>query len=66
MTPEGMISLVPATLRPFLVIAAAFACLVLVIVVLVGHPANQLSLLAWAGVAAGTGLLLLVVPVERT
>ena len=56
----------PASLRPFVVIAAAVACLVLAFVVLLGHPHNTINLLAWVGVAAGVGLLALVVPPQRT
>jgi hypothetical protein len=52
----------PASLRPFLVIAAGIACLVLALVVLLGHPGNQLDLLAWTGVSAGVGLIVLVIP----
>lgn len=55
---------VPLGLRPLIVIAAGVACLVLAFVVLLGHPANQLDLLAWMGVATGVALIVLVTPFE--
>jgi hypothetical protein len=56
----------PYGLRPLVVIAAGVACLVLAFVVLLGHPHNQIDLLAWIGVAAGAGLIVAVAPVDRT
>jgi hypothetical protein len=52
----------PLGLRPFLVIAAVVAAFVLSFVVLLGHPSNEVDLLAWTGVALAAGLLVLVVP----
>jgi hypothetical protein len=52
----------PAGLRPLIVIAAAVACLVLAFVVLLGHPHNEIDLLAWIGVASGVGLIVVVAP----
>ena len=56
----------PSGLRPLIVIAAGVACLVLAFVVLLGHPHNEVDLLAWIGVAAGAGLIVAVAPGERT
>jgi hypothetical protein len=53
---------VPLGLRPFLVIAAGIACLVLAFVVLLGHPHNELDLVAWGVVSAGVGLVVSVIP----
>jgi hypothetical protein len=55
---------VPVNLRPLIIIAAGVACLVLAFVVLVGHPRNQLDLLAWIGVATGVALITFVLPIE--
>jgi hypothetical protein len=54
----------PLGLRPLVVIAAGVACLVLAFVVLLGHPHNEVDLLAWIGVASGVGLIVLVAPFE--
>ena len=56
----------PLGLRPFLVIAAGIACLVLAFVVLLGHPHNELDLVAWGVVSAGAGLVLVIVPTSST
>ena len=55
----------PIGLRPLIVIAAGIACLVLAFIVLAGHPHNEIDLLAWTGVAAGVGLIVLVAPIEQ-
>ena len=51
-----------ASLRPFVVIVAVIAAAVLAFVVLLGHPHNEVDLVAWAGVALAAGLLVLIVP----
>ena len=56
----GAARMIPAGLRPLVVIGAAVALLVLGFVVLAGHPANEVDLLAWADVAAGAGFVALV------
>jgi hypothetical protein len=48
------------TLRKFFVVCAAVAAIVLGVVVLVGTPDNAPDLLAGAGIAAGAGLLALL------
>jgi hypothetical protein len=55
----------PLGLRPLIIIAAGIACLILAFVVLIGHPHNEIDLLAWIGVAAGVGLVLTVAPVDQ-
>lgn len=47
-------------LRRFFVICAAVAAIVLAVVVLVGSPTNSLDLLAGAAIAAGAGLVVLL------
>jgi hypothetical protein len=54
--------MLPIGLRPLIVIAAGIACLVLAFVVLLGHPHNEIDLLAWVGVASGVAFVLLVAP----
>jgi hypothetical protein len=56
----------PSGLKPLVVIAAGIACLVLAFVVLVGHPHNELDLVAWGVVAAGVGLVTVVLPSSST
>ena len=48
--------------RVFIVICAAVACLVLALLVLIGHPTNEVDYLAGGILAAGAGLLAAVVP----
>lgn len=55
----------PAGLRPLIVIAAVVAAAVLSFVVLLGHPHNEVDLLAWSSVALAAGLLALVIPPTR-
>ena len=47
-------------LRKFFVVCAAVASIVLGVVVLVGLPDNSVDLLAGMGIAAGSGLLVLL------
>lgn len=49
-------------LRRLLVACAGIAAIVLALVVLVSHPANTVDLLAGAGLAAGVGLVVSVLP----
>jgi hypothetical protein len=46
----------------YVVIGAAIAAIVLALVVLIGHPNNEVDLLAGAGLAAGVGLLAAAIP----
>jgi hypothetical protein len=48
-------------LRRFFTVCAAVAAIVLGVVVLVGAPTNSLDLLAGCGIAAGAGLLALLI-----
>jgi hypothetical protein len=52
----------PASLGPLIALCAIVAAAVLAFVVLVGHPVNDVDLLAWAAVALAAGLLALIVP----
>jgi hypothetical protein len=55
---------VPLGLRPLIIIAAGVACLILAFVVLLGHPHNEIDLLAWMGVSTGVALIVLMTPTE--